>query len=58
MKKWHCCGCSVEIEVEDDYEPEYCCSGLSNHCGCMEQPINPEFCKKCEDIIFSLERKK
>ncbi|MDF2563749.1 MAG: hypothetical protein K0Q53_144 [Massilibacillus sp.] len=50
MKDWKCVACGCEIKVEDDYEPEYCCSGKD--CGCMGRPINPEFCNECEIKIF------
>ena len=38
MKKWSCNVCGKEIEVEESYEPEMCCSGLREACGCMGQP--------------------
>jgi hypothetical protein len=50
MKPWNCITCGKEIEVEDDYEPQYCCSGRD--CTCMGQPINPVFCDECEIKIF------
>ena len=38
-----CCG----KPMPDDYEPEYCCSGVE--CGCMGMPIEPPFCSaQCE----------
>lgn len=50
MKSFECYACRKEIQVEDDYEPEYCCSGAN--CGCMGSPINPVFCDECEEKIF------
>ncbi|MDD2470165.1 MAG: hypothetical protein PHI22_04485 [Bacilli bacterium] len=52
MKKFECMACGKEIEVDEDYEPEYCCEVLSNACYCMGKPINPVFCDKCEEKIF------
>lgn len=50
MKKHPCDSCNVEIEVPDDYKPEFCCSGYE--CGCYGRVINPAFCDKCEKEIF------
>lgn len=51
--KWPCHGCGKNlVEVEEGYDPEYCCSGLSNQCGCMGQPTNPVFCNECERQLF------
>jgi len=50
MKTYECYGCQIEIQVDDDYEPKYCCSGYM--CGCMGSPINPVFCDECEKNIF------
>ena len=52
MKKWSCNGCGKEIEVEESYEPEMCCSGLREACGCMGLPTNPIFCDDCERKFF------
>lgn len=38
--------CYEIIEVPDDYEPEFCCSGYQ--CGCHGYSINPLFCDACE----------
>lgn len=54
MKKSTCYSCGKEIEVYDGYEPEYCCSGLKEQCGCMGEPINPLFCDDCEKKIYGL----
>jgi len=43
-------GCGTDIEVEDDYKPEYCCNGKD--CGCLGLPINPAFCDFCEERYF------
>lgn len=53
MKKDNCAGCNKEIEVFDDYEPQYCCSGFQ--CGCEGLPINPEFCSDCAEKLFSVD---
>ena len=58
IKKWECDSCHIEIEVEDDYEPIFCCSGLPNQCGCMGKPTKPVFCDECEEEIFSSERER
>lgn len=50
MKKCKCAACGIEIEVYDEYEPEYCCDGRM--CGCRGEPINPMFCDECEEKIF------
>ena len=50
MKKYNCAACGKEIEVYDEYEPEYCCDG--RECGCMGKPMNPMFCDECEEKIF------
>ena len=52
MKKWQCNGCGKEIEVEESYEPEMCCRGLRDGCGCMGLPTNPVFCDECEIKYF------
>ena len=52
MKFERCVTCNQKVEVEDDYEVEYCCSGLSEQCGCMGLPVNPVFCNDCEENIF------
>jgi hypothetical protein len=50
-----CVACKMrKVEVEDDYEPEYCCRGLPDACGCMGKPINSVFCDECESIIFEI----
>ena len=51
MKKHYCDACGEEIEVEDDYQPEMCCSGMREACACMGLPINPVFCDLCEEKI-------
>lgn len=52
MKSVRCdnANCEEKIEMPDDYEPEYCCSG--HMCGCYGYPINPVFCDPCEKEIF------
>lgn len=50
MKKINCFACNKEIEVVEDYEPEWCCDG--RECGCMSYPVNPIFCGKCEEKIL------
>lgn len=55
MKNWPCDICGKDIQVEDDYKSEYCCSGLDNQCGCMGKPINPVFCEECENKLFHSE---
>lgn len=54
MKPWKCDICGKSIDVEDDYEPQMCCTGslYEIHCGCMGKPINPMFCNDCEIKIF------
>ncbi len=53
LKQWKCEICSNKVEVEDNYEPEYCCrGGIHDSCGCGGYPINPVFCDKCEEKIF------
>lgn len=52
MKASRCAACGTAIEVYDGYEEKRCCSGLSEMCGCMGQPINPMFCDSCEEKIF------
>lgn len=51
LKKWKCAACNTAIEVEEDYQFEYCCSG--NACGCYGKPINPAFCDECEKKLFA-----
>lgn len=43
MSKHYCWKCKVN-EIP---EPEYCCSGLPNQCGCMGLPIDPPYCEEC-----------
>lgn len=50
MKEWKCITCGKDIEVEDDYEYEFCCEGRD--CNCKGLPINPAFCDECENKIF------
>lgn len=50
MKKHPCDSCNVEVEVTNDYKPEFCCNGYE--CGCYGRVINPVFCDKCEKEIF------
>jgi len=47
-----CMQCDKEFEGE---EPEYCCAGLSNMCGCMGQPIDgPIVCsQECYDKVMN-----
>ena len=54
MKEWQCITCDEEklVEVNDDYEEEYCCSGATNQCGCAGMPTNPVFCVECHDQLF------
>jgi len=51
MKDWKCDGCHCDTSVDDDFEYEFCCSGLREQCGCMGMPINPVFCDDCEKEI-------
>jgi hypothetical protein len=51
MKDWKCDGCHCDTSVEDDFEYEFCCSGLREQCGCMGMPTNPVFCEECEKKI-------
>lgn len=53
MKEWECNACDKPIEVPDNYEPEFCCSGYM--CGCYGMPINPAFCDSCERKILGVE---
>jgi len=40
-----CIVCKQDIQ---GYDPEYCCSGLAEECGCMGRPTNPPICSdKC-----------
>ena len=42
--KEHACDvCGITVFVDADYEPVFCCEGLSNECYCMGAPINPEW---------------
>lgn len=50
MKKHNCDSCNKEIEIPDNYEPEYCCEGYE--CGCYGYPINPMFCDECLELHF------
>lgn len=50
VKDWKCRACGKQVEVEDDYEPQMCCSGRD--CGCMGMEVNPVFCDECEEKIF------
>lgn len=54
MKPYKCDACGADIEIHEDYEPEFCCTGPLHeiHCGCMGKPINPIFCDACENKIF------
>ena len=52
MKPYQCDACHKDIEVYDEYEPEMCCSGLSEQCACMGLPINPIFCDECAEKIY------
>lgn len=46
--KEHACDvCGITVFVDADYEPVFCCEGLSNECYCMGAPINPVFCDEC-----------
>ena len=56
MKITDCAGCHKDIEVDDEYEPEYCCSGLREQCACMGMPINPVFCDECAEKLFGLRK--
>ena len=48
-KKWFCHGCGINtVDVEEDYEEEFCCGGLANQCGCMGYPTNYVLCEKCD----------
>jgi len=50
LKIYECDGCHKEIEVYDEYEPEFCCKG--EQCGCRGMPINPVFCDECEVRVY------
>ena len=53
-KTWQCHGCNEKmVKVGFLYEEQYCCSGLSNQCGCMGAPTNPVFCEDCENKLFN-----
>ena len=52
MIPWECDGCGKKIEVEDNYEPEYCCRGLKDFCNCHGKPMNLAFCDDCEEKTF------
>lgn len=49
MKYLGCHVCGKQTEVDDDYEEEYCCQGLSEECYCCGAPVNPIFCNTCID---------
>ncbi len=55
VKPWDCSACGTGILVENDYEPEGCCSG--RECGCMGREINPVFCTDCENKLFKPNQK-
>jgi hypothetical protein len=56
MKEYKCDACGCETAVEDNYEPEYCCSGgFLSSCGCYGKPINPVLCEECENRLFGME---
>ncbi|PGT80586.1 hypothetical protein COD11_20970 [Bacillus sp. AFS040349] len=50
MKKDTCDSCHCDIQVTNNYVPEFCCSGYE--CGCYGMPINPVFCDDCEKRIL------
>lgn len=52
-KIYECDGCGKIIKVPIDYQPEFCCSGLSCGCSCLGKPINPVFCDECESKIVN-----
>lgn len=52
MKDEKCVGCGIIVRVSEKYEAKYCCSGLSNACGCMGLPVNPVICDCCEDEMM------
>jgi hypothetical protein len=56
MKEEECAACREKmVEVEDSYEPEYCCGGgYYDACGCGGSPTNPVFCEECETRIFGV----
>ena len=50
MKPWLCLICEKPIP---DYEPEYCCTGLSNECYCLGLPTHPPVCSSvCYDALI------
>ena len=52
MSDWVCMVCSTPLPA--DYDPQYCCAGASNECGCMGQPSNPPVCSdKCWSELLS-----
>ncbi|WP_203334328.1 hypothetical protein [Planococcus beigongshangi] len=52
MREENCNACHKEIEVTEDYKPEYCCSGYE--CGCYGLPTNPVFCDECERELIGV----
>lgn len=52
MKTEKCVGCGEAVSVRDDYEAEYCCSGLRVDCCCMGYPVNPVLCNSCEEEVY------
>lgn len=42
MSDFYCLVCHTPLPP--DYDPQYCCPGASNECGCMGQPTNPPVC--------------
>ena len=55
MKSWKCNACNADIEVFDEYEPQFCCDGKM--CGCYGEVINPVFCDECEEKFLGKEDK-
>lgn len=54
MKAWNCDSCGEPVEVVEDYKPENCCNGYL--CGCYGYPIDPVFCRKCEERIYGVQQ--
>lgn len=52
MKEWYCGKCRALIQVYEDYEPVYCCSGFPEGCYCHGDEMNPLFCDKCGREIY------
>jgi len=54
IKNVKCYGCGADIEIDFNYEPEFCCSGRD--CLCRGEITNPLFCDDCWRKIEEYER--